>query len=253
MNRIDLRVSRRTHDVVRVRAANSGVTQDVPRAADMTELLDHYSEVAAPERRRVIGSLARAALRRRDSSRESSLGNLVADAQRRAGRADAAFVNPGTLRADLGAGKVTFGEAFDVQPFGTRIVTMTLTGAKLMTLLKQQWCGQKAGRVLQPSATVRYTWSASAAGAILGRRCAGARNPVTGLRVRRKRVSARRRYRVAVNSSMAGEASSFLVLRSGARQTTGPEDTEALERYFAPSLDGEPVSPPGTRRIARVR
>ena len=70
------------------------------------------------------------------------MGNLVADAQRAATGAAAAFVNPGIVRAGLPAGDITYGRAFTAQPFGTKLVTMTLTGGQIRDLLKQQWCGR---------------------------------------------------------------------------------------------------------------
>ncbi|MCK4899643.1 MAG: 5'-nucleotidase C-terminal domain-containing protein, partial [Anaerolineales bacterium] len=36
-----------------------------------------------------------------------------------------------------------------VQPFGNSLVTMTLTGAQIDTLLEQQWEGQTFPRILQ--------------------------------------------------------------------------------------------------------
>ena len=36
---------------------------------------------------------------------------------------------------------MTYGEMFTVQPFGNNLVTMTLTGAQIDTLLEQQFPG----------------------------------------------------------------------------------------------------------------
>jgi 5'-nucleotidase len=252
ITRASLTISRRTHDVVRMRADNKIVTQDVPPAVDLNELIARYTTLAAPLRDRVIGRLAQFASRWPDISGESRLGNLVADAHRVAGSADAAFVNPGTVRASLAAGDVTFGRAFAAQPFGTRIVTMTLTGGQLLELLKQQWCGQPRPRVLQPSATVHYGWSEAGAAAILGRPCETSPSPLRGVTVRGAPVSAGRAYRVAVNTSVAGGMAGFSVLGTGTALAAGPDDTEALEAYLAPSLSGAPLSPPARDRIVRV-
>ena len=55
-------------------------------------------------------------------------------------------MNPGGVR-DPGfifdqpagtGGAITYGEAFTVQPFGNSLVTMTLTGAQIYELLKEQ-------------------------------------------------------------------------------------------------------------------
>jgi 5'-nucleotidase len=252
ITRIDLEISRRTHDIIDVEAHNWVVGQDVMRAPDITALIAHYNHFAAPLRDRLIGRLAGSASRVRDESGESRMGNLVADAQREQTGAEAAFIVPGGIRAGLSAGDVTYGRAFIAQPFGTSLVTMTLSGAQILDLLKEQWCGQRSPQVLQPSATVRYSWSAASAAAIIGQPCATSPNPVSGLEVRGEPVSAGRGYRVTVNSSMATGAGHFSVLTDGTVRAGGPEDTVALESYLAPSLDGTPLAPPTLNRITRV-
>ncbi len=167
---IDLELDRRSGEIVEVAANNQIVTQSVMKAPDMTELIARYNTLAAPLRDRVIGNLAADATRTADDSGESVAGNLIADAQLAAtddagtGQAVAAFMNPGGVRADLAAGEITYGEAFTVQPFGNSLVTMTLTGAQLLEMLKQQWCGAASTRILQPSQGVTYTWSAADGG-----------------------------------------------------------------------------------------
>jgi 5'-nucleotidase len=252
ITRIDLEISRRTHDIVRVGADNWVVGQDVMRAPDLTSLIAHYTRFAGPLRDRLIGRLASSASRTRDDSGESRMGNLVADAQRHVAVSDAAFIIPGHVRAGLPAGDVTYGRAFVAQPFGTSLVTMTLTGAQILELLKEQWCGQRTAQVLQLSSSVSYTWSTAAAAAITGRPCATAANPVSDLRLHGRPVSAAAGYRVTVNSSMAAVGGRRTVLDDGTGRTGGPEDTRALEAYLAPSLDGTPYTPPALDRITRV-
>jgi 2',3'-cyclic-nucleotide 2'-phosphodiesterase (5'-nucleotidase family) len=82
-----------------------------------------------------------------------------------------------------GDGNVTYGEAFTVQPFGNSLVTLTLTGAQMLELLKQQWCTLEFARVLLPSAGVSYSYSQSAATALLGQPCQEAANPVSNLSI----------------------------------------------------------------------
>ncbi len=195
---IDLKLDRHSKDVVEVAANNVIVTQNVFKADDITQLIDRYTVIAAPLRDRVIGRVSADITRTPDDSGENAAGNLIADAQLAAtsgagtGAAVAAFMNPGGVRSDIAAGDVTFGEAFTVQPFGNSLVTLTLTGAQLLEALKQQWCSQDAARVLLPSAGVHYTYSASAAAALVGQPCAGAANPITGLTIGGARSTPRR-------------------------------------------------------------
>lgn len=169
-------------------------------------------------------------------------------------------MNPGGVRSDFifaasgaeGDGNVTYGEAFTVQPFGNSLVTMTLTGAQLYEMLKQQWCGGPTGRVLLPSATVHYTWDESVAAAIQSQPCASAANPATGLTIGGVAVDPASTYRVTVNSFLADGGDSFPILRSGTDRLGGDVDTDALQDYIAPSLTGAAIAPPPLTRIDTV-
>ncbi len=61
----------------------------------------------------------------------SPLGNVVAEACRRAAQAEVGFVNSGGLRADLEAGPMTRAELMAMLPFDNELVRFTLTGAEL--------------------------------------------------------------------------------------------------------------------------
>ena len=84
-----------------------------------------------------------------------------------------AFTNSGGIRDDIlfaaasgdeADGRLTFGEVFSVQPFGNSLVTMSLTGAQIDTLLETQFVDPETGtrRVLQASQGFTYTWDAAA-------------------------------------------------------------------------------------------
>ena len=260
---IDLTLDRRSRDVVEVSANNQIVTQNVFKATDVSDLIARYTTIAAPLRDRVIGRIAADITRTNDDSGENAAGNLIADAQLAAtsspttGAAVAAFMNPGGVRSEFtfaqsgteGAGNVTYGEAFTVQPFGNSLVTLTLTGAQLLEMLKQQWCGQDFARVLLPSAAVSYSYSLSAAAALVGQPCAGAANPVSNLTIGGVAVDPAASYRITVNSFLAEGGDRFTVLAEGTDRLGGAVDTDALEAYIAPSLTGAPVAPPALDRV----
>ena len=64
------------------------------------------------------------------------LGNLIADAQRWAGKGDVAIMNNGGIRTDLRAGDANYGSLFEIQPFGNTLYSLTMTGAQLRGLLE---------------------------------------------------------------------------------------------------------------------
>jgi 2',3'-cyclic-nucleotide 2'-phosphodiesterase (5'-nucleotidase family) len=65
------------------------------------------------------------------------LGNLIADAQRWAGKGDVAIMNNGGIRTELRAGEATYGSLFEAQPFGNTLYSLTMTGAQLRGLLEE--------------------------------------------------------------------------------------------------------------------
>jgi 5'-nucleotidase len=243
---IDLVLDAATGDVVEATAHNVPVTQDVERVPEVQALVDRYDTLSAPLRERVLGRVT-APLRQPNAkewpSGESPLGNALADALLEATKdagSQVAFMNPGGIRGELDAGDVTYGEAFTLQPFGNALVTMTLTGAQLRTLLEQQWEGSHA-RVLQPSRGFSYTWKASAP---LGQRVDPASPRLNG-----QPIDPAGRYRVTVNSFLASGGDGFRVLAEGTERRGGMVDVDALEAWLK---SHSPRTPPETNRITRV-
>ncbi|MEP7050590.1 MAG: bifunctional UDP-sugar hydrolase/5'-nucleotidase [Pseudomonadota bacterium] len=67
---------------------------------------------------------------------ESPLGNLFADLIRDSViGADAAILNGGSLRADLPAGPLSYGELYEAMPFDNTLAAVHLTGAELKRML----------------------------------------------------------------------------------------------------------------------
>jgi 5'-nucleotidase len=253
---VDLTIDEATGDVTEMRANNLIVTRDVATDAAQSSLLAKYRAFASPIANRVIGSITADITRTANAAGESALGDVIADAQLAAtapagfGGAVAAFMNPGGIRADLsyagssageGDGNVTYGEAFNVQPFGNSLVTMTLTGAQIDQLLEQQFDNPTAGqnRILQVSDGVSYTWSASAA--------TGSKVDPSSIRLNGVPVDPGGSYRITVNSFLADGGDNFTVLTQGTDRLGGAVDLDALVDYFAAN---SPVPPGPQNRIA---
>jgi 5'-nucleotidase len=67
---------------------------------------------------------------------ESPLGNLFADLIRESVTgADAALVNGGSLRADLPAGPLSYGQLYEAMPFDNTLAEVRITGAELKAIL----------------------------------------------------------------------------------------------------------------------
>jgi 5'-nucleotidase len=261
---MDLTIDRQTKEITSITANNGIVTRTVPKDGFITSLISRYKAISDPLAKRVIGSITADITRAATPAGESALGDVIADSQLRAttppelGGAVAAFMNPGGIRTDLlfaasgaeGDGNVTYEEAFTVQPFGNSLVTMTLTGAQIETMLEQQFCGINASlnRVLQPSAGFTYTWNGAAIGAA---DCATANavDPAT-IAIGGVPVDPAGTYRITVNSFLATGGDGFAVLNNGTDRLGGAVDLDALEAYFVASPNG--VAPGPRDRITRV-
>lgn len=229
---IDLVLDPTTRDVVETAASNVIVTRDTAHAPVEAYVKGVIGKVA-PLRDRVIGkteSGLAAPVRPlpAGSSGESTLGNVVADGMLAATRSEQtggaviAMQNPGGVRADINAGDITFGEVFAVQPFANNMVTLTLTGAQIDTLLEQQF--QPSGTsILQVSQGFAFSWSASAP--------RGSKVDPASITLNGVTVDPAANYRVTVNNFMAGGGDGLAVLTEGKDPRTGPIDTDVLEAY----------------------
>lgn len=162
--RVDAIVSGHTHSLVNTRVNGIPIVQarshgravgvvDIPlgggeaSVAVRDVLPDSESPDAAVEAqvKRVVAAVAAEMSRPvaqiaeplRKSGRQYALGNLVADAQRAAGKADVAVMNNGGIRADLQAGQATYGSLFEIQPFGNTLYRLTVRGRDLRTYLER--------------------------------------------------------------------------------------------------------------------
>lgn len=217
-------------------------------------LVAQASAAAAPLAQRVIGVVAESIRRTPADSLESPLGNLVADAQLAAtraqdkGGAQLSFMNSGGLRADLvpdAQGQVRYGDLFTVQPFGNHLVVKTFTGAQIRALLEQQFDGVVAGgsasgRVLSVSSGLRYRYDL--------RQTPGSR--VSAVTLQGEPLADAAQYRVCVSNYLADGGSRFSIFKEGRDALGGGQDIDALEAYLR---DHSPLTPPTADRITRVR
>jgi 2',3'-cyclic-nucleotide 2'-phosphodiesterase / 3'-nucleotidase / 5'-nucleotidase len=70
-------------------------------------------------------------------TKESPLGNVVADAFRETAKTEIAIQNVGGIRAFLTKGMITWGNAFEVLPFQNTLITLKMTGAQLKKTLER--------------------------------------------------------------------------------------------------------------------
>jgi len=248
VTQIDLKLDRRTHDVVFARADNRIVRDDTyEKDPAQTRLIAAYDALVAPVAGRVAGKITAPITRDENDAGESALGEVIADAQLAAGRASGgqiAFMNSGGIRTDLkpaGEGNVTYADLFDAQPFGNTLVTLTLTGAQIKALLEMQWVAGKTSGVLQVSRGFSYAWDKARPG--------GEHVVPDSLRLDGKPIEPGTDYRVVVSNFLADGGEGLTVLREGRDRVAGISAVDALEDYVRAS---SPLSPPLPDRITRL-
>ncbi len=228
---VELLLERKSGDVIGSTAtivpafADAGSGREPDRA--VADIVARADARVAPLVREIVATSAAEVTRDTTPAGESALGDLVAEAARAAVHADFGLTNQGGLRASLPAGKVTRGDVLTTQPFGNRVLAVTLSGAQLTALLEQQWgAGQiQAGRILQ-IAGFGYTWDPRAAP---GSRIVEVHD------AKRRRLDAKRRYRVGLSSFIAEGGDGFTLLKTLAPEHAAggdPNDADALVTFL---------------------
>ncbi len=173
-------------------------TAGVPADPQVEGVVEGYTKRLDTDLAAVIGTTTTELDSRKDvvRSRESSMGNLIADALRDALKADVAITNGGGIRADAlhpAGSKLTRKDIFAELPFGNVGVLVEMSGQDLISTLEHgvSKVEEKAGRFPQVSGlTMTYDPKAPA-----GRR-------VTSVMVGGKPLDPRATYRVATNDYM---------------------------------------------------
>lgn len=201
----------------------------------LTEALARQQQAVRNITERTVGRLK---LPLKREGREYGLGRLIAEAQRSAGRADAAIMNNGGIRADLPSGPVTWGMVYEVQPFQNRLQRLTVKGAVLQEALEQCVSGNP-DRVPDCHIAGVEVWY-------------DARKPA-GKRIERVRFDSRqnlekdRTYTLVVSDFMATGGSGFGMLVAAPREDLDVVDVDALIRYLA--VLRTPVEAPAAPRF----
>ncbi len=149
-----------------------------------------------------------------------ALGNLIADAQRVAGKGDVGVMNNGGIRTELRAGQATWGDIYEITPFANRLVAVMIRGDALRRYFE----------ALVESNTPRYHVS--------GVRLDFDPAAPKGARLRNvrmadgSRLDDRRRYRVIMSDFMAAGGDGAQLAREAVVEELNIIDLDALLDYL---------------------
>ncbi|MFF4197626.1 bifunctional metallophosphatase/5'-nucleotidase [Nonomuraea sp. NPDC001831] len=265
LTQIDLKVDKRTRDVVRssVTADNKvvarTVTPDPQVEAQIQTWRTRSAEVANRRIGTITGDISNVVTNTSAATTrpETPLGDLIADSQLEAAKpagAEIALMNPGGIRTSLtyaqsgaeGDGVVTYGEAFAVQPFSNIVQVRTYTGAQLKALLEQQvWTpnpttGAINHRLLQVSSSLTYTFDTT--------KPVGSR--VSDVKLNGAPVTDTQSIKIAANNFLMGGGDGFSVFTQSTDTWSGPVDLDAFTAYLTAH---SPISPSAADRIKMIK
>jgi 2',3'-cyclic-nucleotide 2'-phosphodiesterase (5'-nucleotidase family) len=151
---------------------------------------------------------------------QNALGGVLAEARRNLARADLGLVRNESIRADLPAGLVTLARLRAVEPAGSELVRLTLTGSQLQSLLERALEGPDGPTIHLAGGRVRYDPRAAA-----GRR-------VKEVSLAGRKLRPRESYTLATDDSTAAGAGGFTMLAGRPVERVGLLDVEAAATYL---------------------
>lgn len=228
-----------------VRTAGPVTNTDlVPRfapRADISAIIAKYKAASQSYVERKVGWLATPLPKEQGPAWGTGgpLGNLIADAQLAAtlsAGAQIAFTNPFGIRRSLtpaSDNSVTYGDLYLVQPFGSELITMTLTGADIKQAMEQQLDADAPEQILSASAGFRISYDR---GRPIG-------SKIVSMELNGAAIDLAMDYRVTVNVYLANGGDSFDAFLKGRDRVIGMTDIAALEAWLKPNSPPRAGSP----------
>lgn len=161
---------------------------------------------------------------------EHPLGNLVAQAQKEATKADIAIVDSKGLRTGLPKGELTLRDLLNVAPFGNTLCTVELSAEELWQTIQNvydKFISQ--GQQMYFSKDVSFKLEKGKLSEVL----------IKGKSVP---IESGRKFRLAINNFLADGGSGFIKYRQHASfKDTGVTDISALESFFKARKELDPA------------
>ncbi|KAB8137679.1 hypothetical protein F9U64_08345 [Gracilibacillus oryzae] len=146
---VNIQIDRETGDIVTKEAEIVWVDQSqVEPDAEVSAILEKYQTMIEPNAQDLTGDYT--------NDGDHGLGNLIADGMLWAMDTDFAMMNGGGIRDALLAGEVTWGDLYNIMPFGNTLMKFDVKGEDLYTILNAQ-----LSPVYGPDYSVaglHYTW-----------------------------------------------------------------------------------------------
>ncbi|HKQ77549.1 MAG TPA: 5'-nucleotidase C-terminal domain-containing protein [Blastocatellia bacterium] len=249
LGRIDLNISTITRKVVSIDWAGIPVTPAIADNPAAASVIAVYEKKLGDALGQTIGQTsveldARSITNRR---RETNLGNLVADAFRKAVDADVALLNGGSIRANTAfrPGPITKRDAVAILPFGNPIVKIEVKGATLRAALENG-----VSRIIEEEESGRFPQISGLSFTFDGRKSAGSR--VVEVRINGQPLDEKKNYSLAIAAYLFDGGDGYSMF-TGSRLLVNAESAQIDSAILADAITSAgTVSPQIERRSKRL-
>lgn len=249
LGRIDLNISPTTGELESIDWKVIPVDINTKEDAEFAPVYRKYANLLA-ELARPIGltTVALDARSAENRTRETNVGNFIADAFRKATAADVGLMNGGSVRADaiIGPGKLTQRDLLSILPFKNKLVKIEVTGATLRQTLEHGVSRSaedtEPGRFPQVSG-VEFTFDA--------RRRPGER--IVEVKVNGMPLDDAKKYSLTTTTFVALDGGDGYSMLQGARVITPPEQAPIDVDVVRIAISGvKSIAPKVEGRIKRL-
>ncbi|GAB3263518.1 bifunctional metallophosphatase/5'-nucleotidase [Kineosporia babensis] len=235
LTKIDVTVDTGKHQVTRIKANNVVISHTGKRDKKVSAVVDRYRKATDPIASKKVTTLKQTLTRTLTRHGETYLGRVIGDAQlaatksKKNGGAQLAVINRGLARMNLEKGKVTYGDVFDAQPMGNRLVTMTLTGRQIDAALESTFCHDAAvdndqRMPIEVSKSFYFSFD-------MDKKC-GHKIRIRDMRLNGERMYADKKYRVTTIDFFSEGGSGLAGFPDGKNKVTGVLERDALTQYL---------------------
>ncbi|HUF04828.1 MAG TPA: 5'-nucleotidase C-terminal domain-containing protein [Aridibacter sp.] len=251
LGKFNLNFDRKTKRLISLDWEIIPVTDEIPDAPEFAPIVAKYKDLLVQLAVPVGGtSVTLDALSVSNRTKETNIGNFIADAYREAVGADIGFVNGGSIRADLtyNPGTLTKRDVLSMLPFNNPIVKVEATGAVLKEIIEHG-----VARSAEDSEPGRFPQVSGMSFRFDASRPAG--NRVIELNVAGEPVVANITYTIATSDFLVSRAGDGYTMFSKGKVISGAEGAPKDSDVFEAAIKAAPnqtISPKLENRIVRV-
>jgi 5'-nucleotidase len=228
------------------------VTDQIADAPEFAVVFDKYKDLLQKLSEPVgLTSVQLDALSLSNRTKETNIGNLIADSYRSATGADIGFVNGGSIRADLtyNPGTLTKRDVLSILPFNNPVVKIELKGKLLREVLEHG-----VARSAEDNEPGRFPQVSGISFKFDTTKPAGSR--VTEILVGGKPLDENKTYTLATSDFLVAKGGDGYTMFKSARiltdAATAPKDSDLLEKTIRESKD-KTIAPKLEGRIIRIK